>query len=45
MAANMSVIVSCCFGKASQVTDRFHVQKLACDAFTGYEDCSSLAGY
>lgn len=32
MAANMSVIVSCCFGKASQVTDRFHVQKLACDA-------------
>ena len=27
MAANMSVIVSCCFGKASQVTDRFHVHR------------------
>ena len=32
MAANMSLIVSRCFPKASQVTDRFHVQKLACDA-------------
>jgi len=32
MAANMSLIVSSCFPKASQVTDRFHVQKLACDA-------------
>lgn len=32
MAANMSMIVSRCFAKASQVTDRFHVQKLACDA-------------
>lgn len=32
MAANMSMIVSRCFSKASQVTDRFHVQKLACDA-------------
>lgn len=32
MAANMSVIVSRCFAKASQVTDRFHVQKLACEA-------------
>lgn len=32
MAANMSMIVSRCFSKASQVTDRFHVQKLACEA-------------
>ncbi|MDH6359295.1 transposase [Parabacteroides sp. PF5-9] len=32
MAANMGVIVTRCFPKASQVTDRFHVQKLACDA-------------
>lgn len=32
MAANMSMIVSRCFAKASQVIDRFHVQKLACDA-------------
>lgn len=32
MAANMGLIVSRCFPKASQVTDRFHVQKLACDA-------------
>ena len=32
MAANMSVIIRRCFPKASQVTDRFHVQKLACDA-------------
>lgn len=32
MAANMGVIVARCFPKASQVTDRFHVQKLACDA-------------
>ena len=32
MAANMSMIIRRCFPKASQVTDRFHVQKLACDA-------------
>lgn len=32
MAANMSMIVGRCFSKASQVTDRFHVQKLACEA-------------
>jgi len=32
MAANMSLIISRCFPKAAQVTDRFHVQKLACDA-------------
>lgn len=32
MAANMGLIIKCCFPKASQVTDRFHVQKLACDA-------------
>lgn len=32
MAANMGLIVSRCFPKAVQVTDRFHVQKLACDA-------------
>ena len=32
MAANMGLIVKRCFPKASQVTDRFHVQKLACDA-------------
>lgn len=32
MAANMGMIVDRCFTKASQVTDRFHVQKLACDA-------------
>ena len=32
MAANMSKIIRHCFPKASQVTDRFHVQKLACDA-------------
>jgi transposase len=32
MAANTGLIVSRCFTGASQVTDRFHVQKLACDA-------------
>lgn len=32
MAANMGLIVKRCFPNASQVTDRFHVQKLACDA-------------
>ena len=32
MATNMGLIVSRCFPKATQVTDRFHVQKLACDA-------------
>jgi len=32
MAANMGLIIKRCFPKASQVTDRFHVQKLACDA-------------
>lgn len=32
MAANMGLTVSRCFPKAAQVTDRFHVQKLACDA-------------
>lgn len=33
MTVNMGLIVSRCFPKASQITDRFHVQKLACDAF------------
>lgn len=32
MAANMGVIVSRCFSKASKVIDRFHVQKLVYDA-------------
>lgn len=32
MAANMDMIVSQCFPKASKVIDRFHVQKLAYDA-------------
>ena len=32
MAANMGLIVSRCFPKASKVIDRFHVQKLAFDA-------------
>jgi transposase len=32
MAANMGMIVSRCFPKASKVIDRFHVQKLAYDA-------------
>ncbi|MDL2299999.1 transposase [Bacteroides sp. OttesenSCG-928-E20] len=32
MAANMGLIIKRCFPKASQVTDRFHVQKLVCDA-------------
>jgi transposase len=32
MAANMILIVSRCFPKASQVTDRFHIQKLVCEA-------------
>jgi transposase len=32
MASNMELIVKRCFPKAQIVTDRFHVQKLACDA-------------
>lgn len=32
MAANMGMIISRCFPKASKVIDRFHVQKLAYDA-------------
>jgi transposase len=32
MAANMGLIVSRCFPKASKVIDRFHVQKLTFDA-------------
>ena len=32
MAANMGLIIRRCFVKANQVTDRFHVQKLVCDA-------------
>lgn len=32
MAANMGLIIKRCFPKASLVTDRFHVQKLVCDA-------------
>ena len=32
MAANMGLIIRRCFPKANQVTDRFHVQKLVCDA-------------
>lgn len=29
---SMDLIVRCCFPKASRTIDRFHVQKLACDA-------------
>ena len=32
MAANMELIAKTCFTKANLVTDRFHVQKLACEA-------------
>ncbi|MDP4275921.1 MAG: transposase [Bacteroidota bacterium] len=32
MAGSMNQIVKCCFPKATQVIDRFHVQKLAYDA-------------
>lgn len=32
MATNMSAIITRCFPRASQVTDRFHVQKLASEA-------------
>jgi len=32
MAANMNLIVKNCFPRAKRVTDRFHVQKLACEA-------------
>ncbi|MVM36369.1 DDE transposase [Spirosoma sp. HMF4905] len=32
MAANMALIVKKCFPKATQVTDRFHVQQLALEA-------------
>jgi transposase len=32
MAANMNLVVQRCFREAKRVTDRFHVQKLACDA-------------
>ncbi len=32
MANSMNLIVTKCFPKATRVIDRFHVQKLACDA-------------
>lgn len=32
MAGSMNLAVERCFRKASRVTDRFHVQRLACDA-------------
>ena len=32
MAGSMNLIVQKCFPKATRVIDRFHVQKLACDA-------------
>lgn len=32
MAANMNLVVQRCFRDAKRVTDRFHVQRLACDA-------------
>ena len=32
MAASMNLIAKSCFTKAHRVTDRFHVQRLACDA-------------
>ena len=32
MAGNMALIVKKCFPKATQVTDRFHVQQLALEA-------------
>lgn len=32
MAASMNLAVERCFRKAHRVTDRFHVQRLACDA-------------
>lgn len=32
MAANMNLVVQRCFRQAKRVTDRFHVQRLACDA-------------
>ncbi len=32
MAGNMNLIIKKCFPRAKRVTDRFHVQKLACDA-------------
>lgn len=32
MANNMNLIVKKCFPKATRIIDRFHIQKLACDA-------------
>ena len=32
MAGSMNLIVQKCFPKATRVIDRFHVQKLVCDA-------------
>ena len=32
LSGSMNLIVRRCFPKASQTIDRFHVQKLACDA-------------
>lgn len=32
LSNSMNLIVRCCFPKASRTIDRFHVQKLACDA-------------
>lgn len=32
MAANMNLVVQRCFREAKRVTDRFHVQRLTCDA-------------
>lgn len=32
LSNSMNLIVRCCFPKANRTIDRFHVQKLACDA-------------
>lgn len=32
LSNSMNLIVHCCFPKANRMIDRFHVQKLACDA-------------
>lgn len=49
MAANMNLIVSRCFPKASKVIDRFHVQNRTADAASlrcrpGNQDSTSVAG-
>lgn len=44
MANSMKIIVKKCFPKAIQVTDRFHVQKLALEAPSGYPDQTQMGG-